>query len=162
MCAVHLIWLNFVLSDFNSIFQILVADDEPVEVIRRRTLGTAAVTFLAVFVFAVLVIAVLLFIVFTKLRQHHKNIPSSSSGSSSTSESTLRSTGTSSPLEDETFSNQPSKTYRNQRTKKGDRRRSKEIVTQKKDAKDRIPLWCRSCTKMYLWRNFRTRLGHRK
>lgn len=124
MRAVHMIWLYFVLSDFNSIFHILVADDEPVEVIRRRTLGTAAVTFLAVFVFAVLVIAVLLFIVFTKLRQHHKNIPSSSSGSSSTSESTLRSTGTSSPLEDETFSNQPSKTYRNQRTKKGDRRRS--------------------------------------
>lgn len=116
-------WTNGTRRGFTASYS-TETDDEPVEVIRRRTLGTAAVTFLAVFVFAVLVIAVLLFIVFTKLRQHHKNIPSSSSGSSSTSESTLRSTGTSSPLEDETFSNQPSKTYRNQRTKKGDRRRS--------------------------------------
>lgn len=116
-------WTNGTRRGFTASYS-TETEAEPAEVIRRKTLGTAEITFLAVFVFAVLVIAVLLFIVFAKLRRHHKNIPSSSSGSSSTSESTLRSTGTSSPLDDEALSNEPLKTYRNQRTKKGDRRRS--------------------------------------
>ena len=75
-------------------------------------------TFLAVFVFAVLIFGVLLFIVFTKLRRHHKHLTSPSSGSSSTSESTLRFTGTPSPLADEASSSEPLKGCHNQRVKK--------------------------------------------
>lgn len=114
------------LANFYFIFSFLLlfsAETEAVAVVQRKTLGKAEVTFLGVFVFAVLVIAVLLFIVFTKLRRHHKLLPPSSSGSSSTSESTLRSTGTSSPLDDEVSSSEPLKGFHNQRTKR-DRRRS--------------------------------------
>ncbi|XP_020619010.1 uncharacterized protein LOC110056806 isoform X2 [Orbicella faveolata] len=96
---------------------------EAVAVVQRKTLGKSELTFLGVFVFAVLVFAVLLFIVFTKLRRHHKLLPPSSGGSSSTSESTLRSTGTSSPLDDEASSSEPLKNVHKQRTK-SDRRRS--------------------------------------
>lgn len=116
-----MIWIHFDFLFINIyIYVFFSADAEPVAVVQRKTLGKAEITFLGVFVFAVLVIAVLLFIVFTKLRRHHKHLPPPSSGSSSTSESTLRSTGTSSPLDDEA---EPLKSFHNQKTK-GDRRRS--------------------------------------
>lgn len=102
---------------------LLSAEVEAVAVVQRKTLGKSELVFLGVFVFAVLAFAVLLFIVFTKLRRHHKLLPPSSGGSSSTSESTLRSTGTSSPLDDEASSSEPFKNVHKQRTK-SDRRRS--------------------------------------
>ena len=110
--------------------------------VRRKTLGKAEVTFLVVFIVAVLVIGILLFIVFTKLRHHHEQLPASSSGSSSTSESTLRSTGTSSPLDDEASSSEPLKGCHNQRVKKDKVRSSHRKKTRRTaflcDA-DRVP-----------------------
>lgn len=58
----------------------------------------------------------LLLIVFLKLRRQHSY--SASSGSSTTSESTIRSAGTPSPLEDEASSNEPLKSHKETRTKK--------------------------------------------
>lgn len=115
--------MNFFFPVSGNILVLFSAESEAVAVVQRKTLGKSELTFLGVFVFAVLVFAVLLFIVFTKLRRHHKLLPPSSGGSSSTSESTLRSTGTSSPLDDEASSSEPLKNVHKQRTK-SDRRRS--------------------------------------
>lgn len=115
-------------------------------VVHRKTLGRAEITFLAVFIFAVLIIGVLLFIVFTKLRRHHKHLPPPSSGSSSTSESTLRSTGTSSPLDDEASSSEPLKGCHNERVKKDRRRSSHRKRTRRTEFlcdADRVP--CCTC-----------------
>ena len=94
----------------------------------RKTLGKAEVTFLGVFIAAVLTIGVLLFVVFTKLRQQHKHVLPPSRNGSSTSESTLRSTGTSSPLNDVESSSDPLKRSLNQRIK-SDRRRTRRKKT---------------------------------
>lgn len=120
ICSTHLPYCFHLSFNIRILFS---AEAEAVAVVQRKTLGKSELTFLGVFVFAVLVFAVLLFIVFTKLRRHHKLPPPSSGGSSSTSESTLRSTGTSSPLDDEASSNEPLKNGHKQRTK-SDRRRS--------------------------------------
>lgn len=59
---------------------------------------------------AVIVMGVVLFVVFKKLHQQHKlgdQRAAHSTGSTSTSESTLRSAGTSSPLDEEVSNNEP-------------------------------------------------------
>ena len=111
-------------------------------VLRRNKLGNQEVIFLAVFIFAVLVFGVLLFIVFTKIRRQHKHLSAPSSGSSSTSESTLRSTGTASPLDDEASSSEPLKGCHNQRVKKHSRRSSHRKRTRRTEFicdADRVP-----------------------
>ena len=79
---------------------------------------------------------------FTKLRQHHERRPPPSSGSSSTSESTLRSTGTSSPLDYEISSSEPLKGCQNQRVRKGKSRSSHRKKTRRTEFlcdADRVP-----------------------
>ncbi|XP_068703497.1 uncharacterized protein [Montipora foliosa] len=89
----------------------------------RKSLGKQEVIFLSVFIFAMIVFGLLLFIVFNKIRQRHKSLhTSASSGSSSTSECTLRSSGTPSPLDDEASCNEPLKG--SQHVKNGPRRSS--------------------------------------
>ena len=79
---------------------------------KKKSLGTAEVTFLAVFIFSILILGIVLFVVFVKLRQQHCEPSTSSSGSSSTSETTFPS----SPLDDEASSNEPLRGERPERT----------------------------------------------
>ncbi|XP_032223127.1 uncharacterized protein LOC5521888 isoform X2 [Nematostella vectensis] len=92
-----------------------------------RTLGSAEISFLAIFIVGVLVMGGLLLTVFMKLRRQHVFPPSS--GSSTTSESTIRSTGPPSPLEDEASSNEP--------LKGGDRNARKKPAKSNQDRKRR-------------------------
>ena len=91
---------------------------------RKHTLGTAEISFLAIFIVGILIMGGLLLIVFLKLRRQHNY--SASSGSSTTSESTIRSAGTPSPLEDEASSNEPLKPQQDHRQKSRSKRDKKE------------------------------------
>ena len=88
------------------------SDTGTISVYRRKKLGNEELIFLAVFIFAVIIFGLILFVVFTKIRRRHENLrKSASSGSSSTSECTLRSMGTPSPIDDDASSNEAFKGF---------------------------------------------------
>lgn len=105
-------WINGTRRGFTASYRQVERNAGTISVYRRKKLGNEELIFLAVFIFAVIVFGLILFVVFTKIRRRHENLrKSASSGSSSTSECTLRSMGTPSPIDDDASSNEAFKGF---------------------------------------------------